>query len=99
RVGADLLVHPRLRERRLVGLVVAETTVSDEVDQEVLAELLTVGAGHTGDRHARLRVIGIDMDDRYLESFGKVTGIERRARILRIGRKPDLVVCDNVDRS
>ncbi len=39
RVLADLLVHQRLRRRRLVGFVVAATAVADQVDHHVLAEL------------------------------------------------------------
>jgi hypothetical protein len=35
-VVADLLVHHRLRHRRLVGLVVAVAAVADQVDDDVL---------------------------------------------------------------
>ena len=38
RVRGDLLVHQRLRERRLVAFVVAVAAVADEVDQEVALE-------------------------------------------------------------
>ena len=39
-VRVDELVHPRLRERGLVGLVVAVAAVADEVDDDVLVERL-----------------------------------------------------------
>ena len=44
RVRGDLLVHQRLRERRLVALVVAVAAVADQVDQEVAAEARAVVA-------------------------------------------------------
>ena len=40
RVLLDRLVHLGLRVGRLVGLVVAEAAVADQVDQHVVAELL-----------------------------------------------------------
>ena len=42
-MSADDFVHQRLRERRLIRLVVAVTPVADEVDEEILIEPLTVG--------------------------------------------------------
>ena len=42
RMLRDLLVHQRLRDHRLVGLVVAEPAEADEVDEHVLVELLPV---------------------------------------------------------
>src|SRR5919201_496668 len=46
----DLGVHHRLRERRLVTLVVAPAAVPDQVDQEVLPKTTAVGHGepHSG---------------------------------------------------
>jgi transcriptional regulator GlxA family with amidase domain len=39
---ADNFVHERLRERRLVQLVVAPSPVGDQIQDDVLAELVAV---------------------------------------------------------
>ena len=99
RVPTNDLVHLGLRVRRLVGLVVAEAAVADQVDEHVVAKLLPEREGepHRGD--ARRDVVGVDVDDRHVVALGEVGGPGRRARILGIGREPDLVVLNEVDRA
>ena len=97
RVLADDLVHHRLGVGRLVALVVAEAAVADQVDHEVLAELLAVRVGHPHGAHARLRVVGVDVHDRHLEPLREVARVRRRARVVPLGREPELVVGDDVD--
>jgi hypothetical protein len=45
RMLLDPLVHERLRVRGLVGLVVAEAPVADQVDQRIAVEGLAEGVG------------------------------------------------------
>jgi hypothetical protein len=97
RVCSDLFVHARLGEGWLVALVVSPAAVADQVDQEILAEHLAVGVGHARHRDAGDDIVGVDMDDRDLEAFGQVAGIQRRARIAWIGGEADLVVGDDMD--
>ena len=99
RVLLDQLVHQRLRVGGLVGLVVAEAAVADQVDHDAAAELLAERhrQPHGGD--AGLEVVGVHVDDRHVEALGEVRRVARRARLLGLGREADLVVGDDVDRA
>ena len=99
RVLLDQLVHLRLRVGGLVGLVVAEAAVADQVDERVAAEGLAEVGGEPHGRDAGLDVIRVHVDDRHVEALGRVGGVARRAALLRIGREAELVVGDHVDRA
>ncbi len=96
-VLGDHLVHLGLGEGGLVPLVVAPAAVTDQIDQEVFAELVAVGAGKPGRHQAGLGVVGVDVDDRDLETFGEVAGVEGGAGVRPVGGEADLVVDDDVD--
>ena len=98
-LGLDLRVHLGLGVGGLVGLVVAEAPVADQVDQDVVAELLAEGEGEAHGADARRHVVGVDVDDRDVEALGEVRGPARRSGVVRIGREADLVVHDDVDRA
>ena len=95
----DHLVHLGLRVGRLVGLVVAEAPVADQVDQDVVAELLAEREREPHGRDAGRDVVGVDVDDRDVEALRQVRRPGRRARVVGIGREADLVVLDDVDRA
>ncbi len=99
RVLADLAIQHRLRERRLVALVVAVAPVADEIDQHVAAELHAVRERQPRGRHTRLRIVGVHVHDRNLEAAREAARVERAGRVRRIGREPDLIVRDDVDRA
>ena len=92
----DLLDHQRLGVRGLVLLVVTEAPVTDEVDHDVLREPAPIRhrEPHGGDRS--LRVVGVDVHDRHVESLCEVGRVPGRASLTRIGREPDLIVRDQV---
>ncbi len=95
----DLRVHLRLRVGGLVGLVVAEAAVADQVDQHVVAELLAECEGEPHGAHAGLHVVGVDVHDRHVEALRQVRCPARRARVVGVGREADLVVRDDVHRA
>ena len=64
RMRRDRLVHHRLRERRLVALVVSVAPVADEVDQEVEAEARAVLPRQPRRLEARDRIVRVDVHDR-----------------------------------
>ena len=99
RLLRDLLRHQRLRVRRLVLLVVPEAAVADEVDDDVVPEPLAEGQREPDRGHRRLRIIGVDMDDRRVEALREIARVARRATLGGIGREPDLVVRDHVQRA
>ena len=95
----DALVQQRLRVRRLIAFVVPVPAISHEVDQEIAAELRAVGHRNPHGGHARLRVVGVDMEDRHLETLRQVARESRGPRVGGIGGEADLVVHDDVQRA
>ena len=72
--------------------------VPDQGDQKILPEVRAVRRGESDRRQARDGIVGIDVHDRYLETFGQVARIERRTAFARAGREAELVVGDDVER-
>ena len=71
RVLLDLVVHQRLRVRGLVGLVVAEAAVADQVDHRVAAELAPEPHRQPDRGDARLDVVGVHVDDGTSKPFAR----------------------------
>ncbi len=93
----DARVHVGLREHRLVALVVAEASVAEHVDDDVLVELLPELGRDLGGVHHRLRIVAVDVEDRCFDHERDVGGIGRGARVLWRRREPDLVVHDDMN--
>ena len=93
---ADLLVHQRLGEGRLVAFVVTEAAIAEHVDHDRLREFLPVLDRDLGREHHRFRIVAVHMEDQRLDHLRHIGRIRRRARIARIGREADLVVDDEM---
>src|SRR3546814_4319166 len=66
---ANLRVHQRLREARLVSFVVTEAAIAPHVDHDVAVKRLTEFDRHlAGERH-RLRIIAIHMENGSLHAL------------------------------
>ena len=99
-MGIDPLVHQRLRDHRLVLLVVAKPAKTHQVDHHVLLVQGPVIHRDLGREQADLGVIAVDVKDRRFDHFGHVGAIRGAARVARIrGREADLVVDDDVERA
>ena len=96
---ADLLVHQRLGERRLVAFVVAEAPVAEHVDDDRLLEFLPELGRDLGGVDHRFGIVAVHVEDRRLDHLGDVGRIRRRARVARIGGEADLVVDDEMHRA
>ena len=96
RMVRDLLGHQRLRVGRLVLLVVAETPVTDEIDDHVVAEAAAIRQCEPDRGDRRLRVVRVHVDDRRVEALREIGRVARRAGLCRVGREADLVVRDHV---
>ena len=99
RMRADLLVHQRLGEGRLVAFVVAEAAIAEHVDDDRLCEFLPEFGRDLGREHHRFRIVAVDVEDRRLDHLRDIGRIRRGARIARIGGEADLVVDDEMQAS
>src|SRR5881296_3354815 len=98
-LGGDLLVHHRLREGRIIELVVPVTAVADEVDEDVLLEALAEADGEAGRLHRGLGVVAVHVEDGRLDDLGDVARVGGEAVRLGRRREADLVVDDDVHRA
>ncbi len=97
---ADLVVHQRLGDGRLVRLVVAVAAVADDVDDHVLVELVAEIEGQARGEDHRLGVVAVHVEDRRVDHLADVGAVERRAAVQRVaGGEADLVVDDDVHRA
>ena len=97
RMAIYLFIHQRLSETWLIAFVVAVSSIAHEIDHEIGVETIAIGAGETGNFDACFRIVRVDMHNRNLEAFSQVAGIKRAASFPLRGRKPDLVVGDDMD--
>ena len=79
RMLLDHLVHLRLGVGRLVGLVVTEAAVTDQVDQHVMPELLAEREGQANGRDAGGDIVAVDVNDRNVVALGEIRGPGRGA--------------------
>ncbi len=91
----DLLIHQGLGAARLVGLVVAATTVADQIDHHVTLELHAVVDGQLGHEQHGFRIITIHMEDRRLDHLGNVGGVLGGARVQRVADGETNLVVDH----
>ena len=94
----DPLCLQRLGVRSFVLLVVTESAIADEVDDEVVAELLSIRQPEADCGERGLGVVCVHVDDGYVEPLREVAGVPRRPALHGIRREPDLVVGDHVQR-
>src|SRR5437588_7801109 len=85
RVLLDRRIHQRLREARLVALVVAEAAIAPHVDYDVPSEGLAELGGELAAPGDRFGIVAVDVQDRRLNALGDVRRIGRRTRELRTG--------------
>ena len=79
------LVHERLRDHRLVLLVVPEAAVAHQVDDHVLVELHAVVERDLGGEAHRFRIVAVHVEDRHFQHLRDVGAVERRARVAQVG--------------
>jgi hypothetical protein len=74
---ADLRVHQRLGEARLVALVVAEAAIAPHVDHDVALEPLAVFDRQLAGEGHRFGIVAVDVEDRRLDALGDVRRVGR----------------------
>lgn len=93
----NLFIHDRLCEVRLVLLVVAISPVSDDIDEDVFLEFLSI---LNCDLHAFVQNIGlitIYVNYWSIDCLSHLSAVVGRSALLGICCKPDLVVQNYVN--
>ena len=98
-MGFNFFIHLGLGVCGFVRLIVPKAPVADQIDQHVVLERLAEFHRQVDRCDACIDVVGIDVNDRDVEAFGKVACIARRAAAGRIGRETDLVVRNDMERA
>ena len=93
----DDRVHQRLRVGRLIKLVVTHLTVTNEVNDDITAELLTILGSDTEGVSNIVHGVGIDVEDGSADSSGNLGAVSAGTGTIRGRCETDLVVDDNVD--
>ena len=96
---ADRAIQQRLRERRLVALVVAAAAVADTCRSPRRAESCAEIDGQIDHLRHRFRIFAVDVEDRDLQHLRDVGGVEARSPFAGRRREADLVVDDDVQRA
>ena len=99
RMLGDALVHQRLGEGRLVGLVMTVPAVAEHVDDHRLQEALAELGGDLGDVNDGLGIVAVHVEDRRIDHLGDVGRVGRRAREAGRRGEADLIVDDEMDRA
>lgn len=94
---SNALVHQRLGEGRLVGLVVSLLAVADNVDDNILLELGTPVSGKLADEVDGLDIVTVDVENGSVNGLCNVGTVGGRTREAGVGGETDLVVDYNVD--
>ena len=97
RAPGDFMVEERLRERRLIGLIVAEAAVAIHVNEDVRLEFRAEIHRDLHDLGDGFRVFAVHMKDRHLQHPRNVGRINGRAAFARRRGETDLVVDDHMN--
>src|SRR6185503_8846022 len=95
----DACVHHGLCVAGFVTLVMTETAKTDEIENDVLVEFVTIGERYLNDAIRSLGIVTVYVKDRCVRYLSGVGRVDRAAA--RFGRcsKADLVVDHDVDRA
>lgn len=77
-VTVDLLVHERLGESRLIDFVMSVLSVSDDVDNNIIAKLLSILSSNLASLDNILNRVTVHVNDRGITSLTKISGVEAR---------------------
>jgi len=96
---AYFFIHMRLREFRLVKLIVAVSTIANNINENILLELLSVFDCEFADSVDRLWIISIYMNNWCIKCFSYVTAVKRASSVNRVRSETNLIIDDHMDRT
>jgi hypothetical protein len=93
----DGFIHQRMGEGRLVRLVVTELSVADNIDNGIVAELLSKLKSEIDSSDYVLGLISVHVKYGNVHDLGHICRKERGSCILGSGGKSDLVVDEDMN--
>ena len=97
--AANVVVHRRLRERRVVELVVSVPPVAEQIEPHVRAKVRAKAHCELGGARHRHRVFAVDAQHWRAVDFRHVARVARRPRFFAQRGEAQLVVHDDVHRA
>lgn len=88
----DLLIHQRLSKGRLILFIMSISSVSNNIDKDVLLEFLTISDCYPHTLIKNVRLVSIYMDHGGINCLSNLSAIEWGSWLMRRGGKTDLVV-------
>ena len=79
----DYVIHQRLSERWLIKLVMAHLAVTDQVNDHVSVELLSILSSDFKNTCYVLQCISVNVEDWSLNRLGQVRAVETRTALVR----------------
>ena len=95
----DFAIEYRLGEGGFVGLVVAVAAVADDIDNGVGSELLAIFQGDLGREDDGIRVVSVGVKDGRFGELRDLGAMTASAAFVGVGREPDLIISDDVQRA
>ena len=71
-MGRDLFVHQGLSEHGLIKLIMSESSIAYQVDDDIILVLLSVLSSILKCLHDIIKRISIHMEDRAIQGFCKI---------------------------
>src|SRR5436190_13222845 len=95
----DEVVKFWLSEFWFIAFIVTVTSVANHIDEDILAEFLTVFYSKICYEVHRFRIVTIDVQNRSINNLCKVSTIDTCSRIIVVSCESNLVVDHKMDRS
>jgi len=95
----DLLVHEWLGETWLIELIVTHLSVTDEINDNVMLELLSVLSCGSENKVDVIKAVSIHMKDWSIDSFGQVRAVDTWSCLVWSCGETNLVVHNNMNSS
>ena len=93
------LVHEGLSETRVIKLIMSHFAVSNQVNDHILVEGLTVLSSILKYFSYILNAVSVNVEDGGVDALSNVRGVDSRSSLIRGSSKSNLIVNDNVNSS
>lgn len=97
RVLGNLFVHEGLSEHRLIQLIVTHSSVSNNINNDIRAEYLSVLSSDLEHSANIIDAIGVNVENRSIDGFSNVSAVKPSSSVVRSSSETNLVVSYDMD--